>query len=142
MQDICDSDHSVCTPFISKIAKLALQPHILHPAHSQGNILDLALTNKALVKSVKVFDPVLSDHNIILLERDMPKPISQKECSREYNYRKADLDKSIVIFEKWEKQIMRDIEHKKPINVIYDLFSQGLKATRCLFHPKSNILVQ
>lgn len=77
MQYMWDSDHSVCKMFISKIAELALAQHIFHPTHSRGNVLNHAFTITAFVKNVEVFDPVPSDHSIILLELDMPKQIAE-----------------------------------------------------------------
>ena len=60
----------------------------------------------------------------------MSKAISQKECYRVYDYKKTDLEKNVLIFEKWEQQIIQKIEKEELINLIYNLFSQGFEETR------------
>ena len=60
----------------------------------------------------------------------MSKAISQKESYRVYDYKKTDLEKNVLIFEKWEQQIIQKIEKEELINLIYNLFSQGFEETR------------
>lgn len=120
-------NYKLCNPFLHKILELALEQHIFSSTHNLGNTLDLVFSNKSIVKFVEVSEPLISDHSIIRIKLSLscpPTPIDNEY--KIYQYNKANMEKAQSSFEQYEAEIKENIENKRNINDIYNLFVQGL----------------
>jgi hypothetical protein len=120
-------NYNLSNPFLYKIAELSLEQHIFCPTHNRGNILDLVLTNKAIVGNVEVFDPILSDHSLILINLNISQhKLAKAQKTKIYQYNKADLNKGLTLFKGWEAIIKESINNGDPVSKPYGIFLQGL----------------
>ena len=124
-------NYSLCSPFLHKVLELSLEQHVFSPTHRLGNILDLVLSNKAIIDQLEVFDPSISDHGMIIFKLNLSNfSIPANQEFKVYQYGKADLGKAQTIFKEYEEKIRDSINTKSNINLVYSLLLKGLLAVR------------
>lgn len=134
--------YNLCNPFLYKISELGLDQHIFSPTHRLGNILDLVMTNKAIVNNINIIDSVLSDHSIVVSELNLNiscLTVPGQHDIKIYQYSKFDSEKAQALFYTYEKEILESIDTNKDINFVYNLLIQGLNNIREICVPSKTL---
>ena len=101
------------------------------PTHRLGNTVDLVFSNKAMIDQLDVFDPLISDHRIVIIKLNiLCFAVPENHELKIYQYSKVDLQKAESIFEPYEKEIKECIDNNQNINTIYSVLLQGLSTIR------------
>ena len=119
-------NYCLCNPFLHKVSDLALDSMFFLPTHRLGNTLDLVFSNKAMIDQLAVFDPLISDHSIVIIELNILfLAVPENHELKIYQYSKVDLQKAESIFEPYEKEIGNGLTI---IKTIYSVLLQGLRS--------------